>query len=217
MSARGDAHLAGDQVDVGDLLGDGVLHLDPRVHLDEDVVAALVEQELDGARIGVVDLAGECDCVRTDLGPQLLGQVRRGRQLDDLLVAALHAAVALEQVHHVAVPVGQDLHLDVARVEHRLLEIDHRVAERRLRLAAGGLDRFRQRGGSSPAHPAAATAGHRLDEQRKLHARAASTSSSTTPTAPTTSAPAAGRRPGGRDRARLVARQLQHIGPARRT
>ena len=136
----GDAHLAGDQVDVGDLLGDGVLHLDPRVHLDEHVVAALVEQELDGARVRVVDLAGERDGVGADLGPQLLGQVRRGRQLDDLLVATLHAAVALEQVHHVAVAVGQDLHLDVARVEHGLLEVDHRVAERRLRLAAGRLD-----------------------------------------------------------------------------
>ncbi len=63
----GDAHLAGDQVDVGDLLGDGVLDLDARVHLDEDVVAALVEQEFDGARVGVVDLAGERDRVGADL------------------------------------------------------------------------------------------------------------------------------------------------------
>ncbi len=47
----GDPHLAGHQVDVGDLLGDGVLDLDARVHLDEHVVAALVEQELHGARV----------------------------------------------------------------------------------------------------------------------------------------------------------------------
>jgi hypothetical protein len=123
------------------------------------VIAALVEQELHSARIRVVDLAGECDCVGTHLGPQLLGQVRRGRQLDDLLMAALQTAVALEKVHHVAVSVGQDLHFDVARVEHGLLEIDRRVAEGRLRLAAGRLDRLRQcRGIDYPPHPAAATA-----------------------------------------------------------
>ena len=45
-----DAQLGDHQVAVGDLLGDRVLDLDPRVHLDEDVVAALVEQELHGAR-----------------------------------------------------------------------------------------------------------------------------------------------------------------------
>ena len=37
--AGGDPQLRLHQVDVGDLLGDGVLHLDSRVHLDEDVVA----------------------------------------------------------------------------------------------------------------------------------------------------------------------------------
>jgi hypothetical protein len=42
------------------------------------------------------------------------GQVRRRRDLDDLLVAALHRAVALVQVHDVAVLVAEDLHLDVA-------------------------------------------------------------------------------------------------------
>ncbi len=84
----------------------------------------------------------------------------------------LHAAVAFEQVHHVAVGVGQDLHLDVARVEHRLLEVQRRVTERGLGLAAGGLDGLGQRGeiGDAP-HAAAAAAGHRLDEQRKLHRR----------------------------------------------
>ena len=70
---RSDAQLAGHQVDVGDLLGDGVLHLDPRIHLDEDVVAALVEQELDGARAAVADVPGESDRVGADLVAQLGG------------------------------------------------------------------------------------------------------------------------------------------------
>ena len=50
VSPDGDPHLGLDQVDVGDLLGDRVLDLDPRVHLDEDVPAGRVDQELDGAR-----------------------------------------------------------------------------------------------------------------------------------------------------------------------
>lgn len=39
-SAPGDAHLAGHEIDVGDLLRHRVLDLDPRVHLDEDVLPA---------------------------------------------------------------------------------------------------------------------------------------------------------------------------------
>ena len=42
--ARGDADLRDDEVDVGDLLGDGVLDLDAGVHLDEDVGAVLAER-----------------------------------------------------------------------------------------------------------------------------------------------------------------------------
>ena len=57
--AAGDPQLAGDQIDVGDLFGHGVLHLDPRIHLDEYMVAALIEQEFHGARAGVVDLHGQ--------------------------------------------------------------------------------------------------------------------------------------------------------------
>ena len=161
----GDAELACHQVDVGDLLGDGVFDLNTRVHLDEHVVAALVEQELDGARAGVVDLPGEGDGVGADPHPHLVGQVRCGSQLDDLLVATLHAAVALEKVHHIALAVGQYLHLDMTRTHHGLLEIDHRVAERRLRLTAGCFDRLGERIGIGDASHAAATAArHRLDE-----------------------------------------------------
>ena len=101
--AGGDAQLRLHEVDVGDLLGDRVLDLDARVHLDEDVVAVAVEQELDGARVAVADVPGEPHGVGADPLAQLRVEVRRGRDLDDLLVAALHRAVALEQVDHVAV------------------------------------------------------------------------------------------------------------------
>ena len=41
---------------------------------------------------------------------------RRGAFLDDLLVAALHGAVALAEVDDVAVLVADDLEFDVVRI-----------------------------------------------------------------------------------------------------
>ena len=88
-----------------------------------------VEQELDGAGVDVADLLGERHGVGADPLPQLRVQVRRRRELDHLLVAALHRAVALEQVDDVALRVGEDLHLDVPGVDHGLLQEHGRVAE----------------------------------------------------------------------------------------
>ena len=68
-------------------------------------------------------------------GRARLGRERgRGRLLEQLLVAALDGAVALAQVHAVAVLVGQHLELDVPRVLHVPLQVHLAVAERRLRL-----------------------------------------------------------------------------------
>ncbi len=165
--AGGDAELRLHQVDVGDLLGDRVLHLDPGVHLDEDVVAVLVEQELDGAGVDVADLGGEPHGVGAHPVPQLGVEVRRGCDLDDLLVPPLHRAVPLEEVDHVALGVGQDLHLDVSRLDDRLLDEDGRVAERALALAHAGLDGVAEvLGVVDPPHAAPAAAGDRLHEQR---------------------------------------------------
>lgn len=161
----GDPELGLDEVDVGDLLGDRVLDLDARVHLDEDVVAAAVEEELDGARVAVADLAGEADGVGADAVAQFRVEVGRGGELDDLLVAALHRAVALVEVDDVALAVGEDLHLDVAGLDDGLLQEDGRVAEGRGGLTRGGLDGFPELGGVlDPAHTAPATTGDGLHE-----------------------------------------------------
>jgi len=162
-----DPHLRTHQVDVGDLLGHGVLDLDARVHLDEDVVARGVEQELDGAGAGVADLLGEPHRVRAHAFPQLRVEIGGGGDLDDLLVAALHRAVTLEEVDHLTGAVGEDLHLDVTRLDHGLLDEDGRVTEGRLALAHAGLDRLAQFvGGVDPSHPATTATRDRLHEQR---------------------------------------------------
>ena len=50
--AFGDPDLRLHHIDSGDLLGDGVLHLKPRIHLDE-IVRIARHQKLDRARIAV--------------------------------------------------------------------------------------------------------------------------------------------------------------------
>ena len=92
----------------------------------------------------------------------------RRRDLDDLLVAALHRAVALEEVDRLARAVGEDLHLDVARAEHRLLEEHRRVAERAVGLAHRRLEGLAQVFLLlDPAHAAPAAAGDGLGEDRE--------------------------------------------------
>src|SRR5579863_4584272 len=53
----------------------------------------------------------------------------------------LDRTLALAKVYGVAVLVGQNLHLDVARVDNRLLDINLAVAKRTLSLAAGAFQR----------------------------------------------------------------------------
>ena len=55
--AGGDPELVGDEVASGDELGDRVLDLEPRVHLEEGRLAAVVEQELAGPGADVADRA----------------------------------------------------------------------------------------------------------------------------------------------------------------
>ena len=56
LAAR-DANLPVHQIDAGHHLGDRMLDLQPRVHLEEVEAAVLVEQELDRAGVGVADRA----------------------------------------------------------------------------------------------------------------------------------------------------------------
>ena len=83
----------------------------------------------------------------------------------------LRRTVALEQVHHAAVVVGEDLHLDVARVGDEPLDVERAVAERRGRFAARRLDRLVDLAGVvDVAHALAAAAGGRLDQRRQADA-----------------------------------------------
>ena len=139
LGAAGDHHLRLDEVDPRHLLRHGVLDLDARVDLDEVVAPLLVDEELDRARVQVVRTLHQPERVLLERLAERRRQVPRRRDLDHLLVAALHRAVALPQVDGAALAVADDLHLDVARVLDERLEEDRAVAE-------GGLTREGWRG-----------------------------------------------------------------------
>ena len=101
---------------------------------------------------------------RSHLGPQ----PGRRRLLDDLLVAALHRAVAIEQRDDVALRVREYLHLDVPRRREIALEEQPIVAEGGAREALRRFDRGRHLARRvHDLHALAAAAGARLDDQRE--------------------------------------------------
>ena len=160
------ADLPLDEVDAGDHLGDRVLDLQAGVHLEEEEVAVLVD-ELDGAGVVVADGLGRLDGGRAHGVLDAVGQARRRRLLDQLLVAALRRAVAGRDPHDVAVGVADDLHLDVARPRQVALDVDLVAPEEVLRLALGAGHRLVDLvGRRHDLHAPAAAAERGLDGDR---------------------------------------------------
>ncbi len=172
LFARGGAKLQFDQVEPGDRLRDRVLHLQPRVHLHEEEpvgaeALAAVGDELHRSGAHITHRARGLDRGLAHGGAHLGRHAGGRRFLDDLLVPPLQRAIALEQMHHVAVGVGEDLDLDMARREDVFLHQHARIAEcargLALRALQGGVE---IRHLLDPPHPFAAAARDRLDEHR---------------------------------------------------
>ena len=140
----------------------GVLDLNARVDLDEVVVALAIDEELDGARVAVVDRPRELHGVGADGVAHGARELLRRRHLDHLLMAALHRAIALVEVDHVAGRIGEDLHLDVADPGEVALDEHRAVAEHPLGEAADLLVFGAQGGlvaGDGQAHATASGSG----------------------------------------------------------
>ncbi|AIL00295.1 hypothetical protein P797_35190 [Pseudomonas aeruginosa VRFPA04] len=165
--ALGDADLPGHQVLAGDQFGDRVFDLQAGIHLQEVEATILAEKKLDGAGAHVVD-RGRGLHRRLAHGATQVGiEHRAGGFLDDLLVAALHRAVAFAEVEQVAVAVAEHLDLHVARARHGPLQDQLGAAEGAQRFRARGAQLFQQLAGFlHQAHAAAAAAGAGLDHQR---------------------------------------------------
>eukprot|EP00754_Rhynchopus_humris_P021547 Rhum_TRINITY_DN14749_c16_g1::Rhum_TRINITY_DN14749_c16_g1_i1::g.116667::m.116667 len=167
LRAAGDLDLQLDEVEARDHLRHRVLHLQTRVHLHEEVLVRLrVEDELDGAGTHVVHRLRRAHGSLAHLTPLLLREARSRRLFEHLLVAPLHGAVALEEVHAVAVLVAEDLHLHVARRLDETLEQHAVVLEERDRLAARTLQLLDEvLRALHDTHALAAAAQHRLDQE----------------------------------------------------
>jgi hypothetical protein len=80
-------------------------------------------------------------------------------------MAALHGAVALTQVNHIALAVSEHLEFDVPRTLQELLHVHLIVAERGARFSTGDSDGVQQRGFAvNHAHAASTTATGCLDD-----------------------------------------------------
>ena len=161
---RGDLELLLDQIATVDFLRDGMLDLDAGVHLHEVKVAGVVDQELDGAGILVIDRLGQGDGGLAHALAQLFGHDGGRTLLDDLLVAALHGAITLPEMNHIALAVGNKLELDVVRILDEFFDVDCGVAKGFLRLGARAMETIDQRDFIvRDTHAASATPRHGLD------------------------------------------------------
>ena len=124
-------------------LGHRVFDLEAGVHLDE-VELAILEEKLQRSRVAVAELLDRGAGDGADLGALVVVERRRARLFQHFLVAALERAIALAEMDHGALVVGEDLHLDMARLVEIFFDIDGVVAERRLGLAPRHGQRRRQ-------------------------------------------------------------------------
>ncbi len=115
--AFGDGELQMDEVEAGDELGDGVLDLQARVHLEEVEVLLPRRGGTRWCRRWCSRRERELDGGLAHAAAQIFADDGGRRFLDHLLVAALHGAFAFAEVEAVAVMVGDELYLDVARLK----------------------------------------------------------------------------------------------------
>ena len=117
------------QVASVNLFRNRVLDLDPSVHLNEIKMPVLIDQELDRACVFIAHRLGQLQGSVSHFLSQTRCHERRWAFFDHFLVAPLNGTIAFAQMHHVTMTVGNNLKLDVMRIDDELLEINLFVAE----------------------------------------------------------------------------------------
>src|SRR5579883_3258991 len=123
------ANLQLHEIEAGDHLGDGMLDLDARVHLQEIEAPLAIGDKLHRAGADIALAARQRGRGLRHGAPGALAEARRGAFLDDLLEAALDRAFALEEMNGAAIAEAEHLNLDMPRGLDEAFEIDGGVAE----------------------------------------------------------------------------------------
>ena len=111
------------QIDTRNLFGYPVLHLQPRVHFEEvELPGVGVVKELDCPRVGIVHGPAQPFGRAEQLRPHALGQVRRRGLLHHFLIPPLQRTIAFAEGDHLALAIAKNLHFDVPRPRHELLD-----------------------------------------------------------------------------------------------
>ena len=143
-----------------------MFNLNPGVHFNEIELSVFIE-EFEGTSTAVADLAAGIGAARADLVDETSGDPRGGRFLDDFLVPTLHGAVALAQMDRVAVFVGENLNLDMARILKKFFQVDRRVPKCGTRFLAGRIDGIHECSfGVDDPHAASAPSARGFDDHR---------------------------------------------------
>jgi hypothetical protein len=149
-----------------------MLDLQTGVHFEEEDILSLgIDHELHRADRIVSDAGRELQRMAVKRVAGLLGQVRRGSLLEELLIVALNRAIPLEEMHEIAVLVAKDLNLDVARPLDQLFDQQAAITERGFRFATRRDQRVAQSGDiMNRPHPFAPAASRRFDHYRQADA-----------------------------------------------
>ena len=87
--------------------------LNAGIHFHEIKATASVQEEFHRSGPLVIDASRRCHCCISHLTTQLRVEGRAWRFLEKFLMASLDRTVPFAEMNHVAVPVREDLHLDV--------------------------------------------------------------------------------------------------------
>ncbi len=164
----GETELLAHEIDAGDLLGDGMLDLQPGVDLEEGDGAVTSDEELAGAGAEVTHLFQDRLRRGVEKRVLLVAEERRGGLFHELLVAALQRAVTRGDHHDLAVGIGQALGFDVPRLVEVLLHEALSAAEGGDRLARRRFEEFGNLlAGARHLEAAPSAAEGRLDRDRQ--------------------------------------------------
>ena len=140
LFTRGNQQLLAHNVDTGDHLGHWMLHLNTGVHFNK-VEASIFIEKFEGTRAAITHINTGFNTGFTNFPTQFVINAGGRRFLYHLLMPTLQRAIAIPQVHRIALAICQYLYLHMARPLEELLYVHHRRTEGSLRFRLSDLDR----------------------------------------------------------------------------